>query len=138
MEGDARRSAGGGCCSGPKVGRQIGGRWVAQIAILLEASAHNARYAGRNIREIGSAIENSVENRTHARSLEGKLASGHLVHYPERENISAPVERLRANLLGRHMGDGPHDPPSTCERLLQRASLVILTGGGRSLRKTKV
>src|SRR5579859_4869394 len=94
---------------------------VAEIAVFLKALGDDAFEFWREIgiqahRRGGSCVENGLEDDARAFTAEGKSACRHLVEDgAEREQVSASVEFLGADLLGRHIGDGADGGPGTRE-----------------------
>src|SRR5581483_6017128 len=136
MEDDVGRLDGP---SALQVSSEIGGGPISRMSVLLQTSANDVREARRDDGEIGRAIEDYVQHRADARTLEGELAGSHLVQdHAQGENVGAPVERLRANLLGRHVGDGPHNSPGAGKRPLHRTGFIVIADRRRNLRNAEV
>ena len=67
------------------------------------------------------AIENRVENHSRGVAGERPTTRAHFVeHDAEGEDVTPRVERLAADLLGRHIGDGAHGRPRTGQMLVRR------------------
>ncbi len=95
-----------------KVGADVGGVLIAEVAIFLEALADDFFESGREIgieakRRDGSSIEDFFEDDAGGFAVEGKLAGGHFVEDDgEGEEIGASVEIFGADLFGGHVGYG--------------------------------
>ena len=104
--------AGGGALQTAKVGAEIGGGLVAELAIFLEGFVEDVLQVGREVAVDGSGrwgmvVEELVEDDGAGGSAEGVVCGGHFVEdNAEGEEVAAGVEEFAAGLLGRHVGDG--------------------------------
>src|SRR5215471_10187161 len=104
-----------------QIAAKIGGRLVAQFAILFERFADDVLEFGREIgieshRRDGNAVHNRFENHGGAFAAEGKLTGGHFVENDaERKKVAAWIELFSADLLGRHIGNGADGAARTGE-----------------------
>ena len=95
-----------------KIGADVGGVVVAEVAIFLEAFGDDFFELEREFgieaeRRSWFAAEDFFEDDAGGFAGEGQLASGHFVEDDgEGEEVGASVEIFAADLFGRHVGDG--------------------------------
>ena len=101
------------------LGAHLGGRLIAQIAVLLQRAIEDALELRRQvwiqlIRRRRVAIENAFEDHGRSIPVECLLAGCRLVERcAQRKQVGAPVEFFSPSLLGRHIGDRPQGASGT-------------------------
>src|SRR5579872_6275474 len=94
-----------------EVRAQVGSGLIAQRPILLEALVDDPFHLGWKVRikaqdRTWCTVQDGLGNDTGTFAAERQKSSGHFIeHSAEGEEISASIEFLGSNLLGRHVGD---------------------------------
>jgi hypothetical protein len=99
---------------GAEVEHQVARRLIPVRRVLLEAAEDERPDRLRDLFGVGRlpriVLEDSGHRLDDAGSIECPPPGEHLVEArPEREDVGAEVDRLAADLLGRHVAGGPHD-----------------------------
>ena len=115
-----------------EVAPQVARRLVAVLGPLLERALDHARERPRHVvaqlrDRPRRVLQYRGEDRQVRVALERPLAARHLVEQDaEREDVGAVVDRQPLRLLGRHVRDGPDDPPVLGDRLRLAGRAVAL------------
>ena len=114
-----------------QVGANVCRMLVSQGAILLEALVDDALQFRRHVgiqayHGDGTLVENGIEHQRRAVSAKWPGARPHLIEdHTEGEQVRAGVQRCRADLLWRHVRDGPYRAARVGQQRLSRTGWFL-------------